>query len=97
MISLAGSNSRAATQLDGGAPGGPGPNAPVVLVTPEANNAGARDDSPSMAAASSPSVTTTQAAPVAIPSPLEDLDALTVITRASKSLEQVHLLHLGPL
>ena len=74
LISLAGSNSNNLVVARD-------PNAPDVFVTPPASNAGAREDSPAMAPASSPSITITPApaAAAAGPSTFAELDALTVI------------------
>ena len=70
MISLGASNSHNRAPQN--------QNAPVILVTPPARNAVARENSPSQPA-SSPSVTHT---PAPSPSTLEELDALTVIISA---------------
>jgi hypothetical protein len=80
MISLGGSNSHNVAPPAGSArppPAGSAPreNAPVILVTPAASNAGGREDSPAVPP-SSPSVTCT---PAPGPSTLAELDALTVI------------------
>ena len=75
MISLGGSNSHNMAPRDESAPR---ENAPAVnnFVTPAVSNPRAREDSPLVAAASSPSVTCT---PIPGPSTLAELDALTVI------------------
>jgi len=79
MISLGGSNSYNVAPRDEGAQdeGSPREDARLILVTPAANNAGAREDSLAMGVASSPSVTCTTPSPG--PSTLAELDALTVI------------------